>query len=672
MEAGESMTDTMKQYTPEQLEAMQQPVRKQDHPFVKALLNTQGTFLHHHFKKGVACIWFVSHQFELKTIETLQQHYHQLILVFLSKKGLSQFMHSPLRHEQHTFYYFNDCDFNTSFAFAIQQIEYSHVVITLEYETPVTTFSIEVEDLMPDVLYRIGMENMYPTYIINRLNLHYRLNHYMKYYINEMCYQTSGLSEVQLAVKQDQTSKQRIQQLQDVYDALEMIEAIYTETGIPDVSTHQEANDLIIQISTYLETQPDEVIIQVKSDIREKMSTFHYHLLNAGRAETLVIAYCFPPYIDTSGNVMAKRVRDKGEIVDIISNNMSRIRQKDMKLNTLSEHLVDTHYLLDAKQAFSSWESISGFTEQGLEVLAAHPKTYRHLYTRAMFPQSHFLGFEIKVQQPDIHWRAEFSDPLHTTVTSDLRYAPIQDEVYITRIRQLIHPELVHLVDDNVFNVCELLALSHADELIFTNEHQLQYMIERFDRHIQQSIQQRAVISRHPIPIPGDYKKVISNYQIDPNVVNLGYFGNFYATRGFNEIELVCKYIESTGETDFKIHCFTNIRGNVKTMYRNSDFKDYIVLHPLVGYFEFLNITQLLDGLLLFDAHTIGIKTINPYVPSKLSDYKGSGKHVWAFTEYGSVMSQDVDIINTPMTDFEHYIDGFRQIKDAVKRLKTD
>lgn len=672
MEEGEIMTNAAKQYTPEQLEAMQQPMSKKEHPFVNELLNTKDAYLPHHLKKGVACIWFVPHQFELETIATLQQHYHQLILVFRSKKGLSQLMHSPLIHEQHTFYYFDDRDFNTSFAFAIQQIEVSHVVITLEDEEPVTTLATEARDLMPDVLYRIGIEKMYPTYLIYRLNLHYRLNRYMKYYINEMCYQTSGVSEVQLEEKQIPTSKPRIQQLQDVYDALEMIEAIYTETGLSDVSIHHEANDLIIQIGAYLETQPDEVMIQVKTDIREKMSTFHYHLLNAGRAETLVIAYCFPPYIDTSGNVMAKRVRDKGEIVDIISNNMSRIRQKDMKLNTLSEHLVDTHYLLDAKQAFSSWESISGFTEQGLEVLAAHPKTYRHLYTRAMFPQSHFLGFEIKVQQPDIHWRAEFSDPLHTTVTSDLRYAPIQDEDYMTRIRQLIRPELAHLVDDNVFNVCELLALSHADELIFTNAHQLQYMIERFDKHIQQSIQQRAVISRHPVPIPSDYKKVISNYQVDPNVINLGYFGNFYATRGFNEIELVCKYLESKGETDFKIHCFTNIRGNVKIMHRNSDFKDYIVLHPLVGYFEFLNITQLLDGLLLFDAHTIGIKTLNPYVPSKLSDYKGSGKHVWAFTEKGSVMSQDEDIINTPMTDFEHYIDGFQQIKDAVTRLKTD
>src|SRR5699024_2360155 len=142
---------------------------------------------------------------------------------------------------------------------------------------------------------------------------------------------------------------------------------------------------------------------------------------------------------------------------------------------------------------------------------------------------------------------------------------------------------------------------------------------------------------------------------VDPDIINLGYFGNFYETRGFNEIELVCKYLEAKGETNFKIHCFTNVKGNVKALHRNSDFNDYIVLHSLVGYFEFLNITTLLDGLLLFDAHTKGIKSINPYIPSKLSDYKGSGKAIWAFTEEKSIMDQDEDIIRTHLEDFEHY-----------------
>ncbi|ARJ51496.1 hypothetical protein [Staphylococcus lutrae] len=666
------MTKREMQYTQEQIEAMHQPIPKQSHLLINEIRHTQNIPYTQALKKGIACIWFVPQQFDLETIARLHRTYDQLILVFQWEDGLSKLMQSPLRHENHLFSVLDQRHFNVSFAFAIQQIEVSHVVLTLESETPLTSLPIANHEVASHVLYRLANDKIYPTALMKGLNLYEPINAFVKCYIDEVCYRTPGISEIRLFSEYVQTKGVKIKHRQAVYEALETIEAIYNVTDATDMSCYPEVNALIRQIRRFLDTQDPETVRQIKQDIYEKMPIFHYHLLNEGHAETLVIAYCFPPYIDTSGNVMAKRIRDKGEIVDIISNDMSRIRQKDEKLNTLAAHLVDTHYLLDAKQAFSSWESIAGFTEQGLEVLAQHPKMYRHLYSRAMFPQSHFLAFEIKLEQPEIYWRAEFSDPLHTTVTSDLRYAPIQDASYIDSVKQRLHREWRPLVDDNVFNVCELLALSHADELIFTNEHQLKYMIERFDEKMKQSIQSRAVISRHPIPRPHDYKKVNTHYPLDPDLIHLGYFGNFYATRGFNEIELVCKYLEAKGETAFKIHCFTNIRGNIKNIYRNSDFKDYIVLHPLVGYFEFLNITQKFDGLLLFDAHTTGIKTINPYVPSKLSDYKGSGKKVWAFVEEGSTMAQDNDIIHTLMADFDHYIDGFQQIKAAVVRLKRD
>ncbi|MDM8328620.1 hypothetical protein QUH70_10810, partial [Staphylococcus felis] len=208
-----------------------------------------------------------------------------------------------------------------------------------------------------------------------------------------------------------------------------------------------EVNSLIYGIKSYINKVNKKEKQKVKSYIMKQCHYFNYSLLNKDDAETLVIAYCFPPFIDTSGNVMAKRIRDRDEVVDIISNNMSKIRKTDLKLNSLSEHLVDKHYLLDAKQAFSSWESISGFTEKGLEVLKIQNKNYEKLYSRAMFPQSHFLAFEIKILNPNMYWRAEFSDPLHSTVTSDIRYAPITDEQYIQKIKHQLKPNLSHLVD---------------------------------------------------------------------------------------------------------------------------------------------------------------------------------------------------------------------------------
>lgn len=657
------------EYTPEQLEAMQEPFKKKEHTFVNELFNQTSSFYPQDLHKGIAYLGFMQ-SLDLRYIEKLISYYDQVILIFKNIEDMSEFMNNELSVYQSVAIYFDNGSFDQMFRFVIKQIKYTHCVIKLYIDQEQTVLDLDKRYLKSSIVYHYNALTIYPSYIIQTMNLNYTINQFIRVYINEMCNHSVGLSHASIGMKSNDQNF-AIDSFNDIIDAVETINAVYTETLTvnPIIETKVEVNSLIYGIKSYINKVNKKEKQKVKSYIMKQCHYFNYSLLNKDDAETLVIAYCFPPFIDTSGNVMAKRIRDRNEVVDIISNNMSKIRKTDLKLNSLSEHLVDKHYLLDAKQAFSSWESISGFTEKGLEVLKIQNKNYENLYSRAMFPQSHFLAFEIKILNPNMYWRAEFSDPLHSTVTSDIRYAPITDEQYIQKIKHQLKPDLSHLVDDNVFNVCELLALSHADELIFTNENQLEYMIERFDDQLKQSIRNRAIISRHPIPHKADYNKVISNYHVSPDYINLGYFGNFYATRGFNEIELVCKYLEAAGEKDFRIHCFTNINGNVKRMYQASDFQEYIVLHPLVGYFEFLNITTMLDALLLFDAHTIDIKPINPYIPSKLSDYKGSGKLVWAFTEENSVMDRESDILHTHMTDYEDYKVNFEKIKKSVSRF---
>ncbi|MCQ9301260.1 hypothetical protein NQ043_08840 [Staphylococcus hyicus] len=661
-----------KAYSAEQLEAMQKPKRRQAHTFINEALKSMDAFQPQNLQKGISYILFLD-QCDIQFIQPIIDRFEQVIVVFKTQVALSEFVRSSLKEAPHVFYYFDDRAFHYSFRFVTQRINQSHCCFYFENDSHIVD-RVETERLSQSVVYGSGSQKIYPTYRIKNLNLHYRLHQYIRYYIDEVVNHTYHISYDVKTSHNKTHHLPRIQSSNDVIQALETIKAIYNETMTihSDVRIKYEANALIESIGQFLNRQDKQTRDKLYQYIHQSMDQFNYHLLNNGKAETLVIAYCFPPYIDTSGNVMAKRIRDKNEIVDVISNNMARLRKTDEKLTSLAHHLIDCHYQLEAKQAFSSWESISGFVEQGLDILKQNPKSYHYLYSRAMFPQSHFLAFEIKQAYPDIYWRAEFSDPLHSTVTSDLRFAPIEDEAYIEKVKILLKPELRDLVDDNVFNVCELLALSGANELIFTNENQLEYMIARFDETLKQSIRDRAVISRHPVPLKSDYRKEMTHYNVDPDVINLGYFGNFYETRGFNEIELVCKYLEAKGETNFKIHCFTNLKGNVKVLHRDSDFNDYIVLHSLVGYFEFLNITTLLDGLLLFDAHTKGIKPLNPYIPSKLSDYKGSGKAIWAFTEENSMMDQDSDIIRTHLEDFEHYIDGFKQIKMNVARFNSE
>src|SRR5699024_6667943 len=250
---------------------------------------------------------------------------------------------------------------------------------------------------------------------------------------------------------------------------------------------------------------------------------------------------------------------------------------------------------------------------------------------------------EIKRHNPGVKWVAEFSDPLHKDVNAHQRYAPIEDDEYIEGLKRDTDPEYHGLLNDNVFNLCEVLPFLYADELIFTNTHQLKYMMERFDPELQEMIRKKATVSQHPTPPAALYSLVQSYYKLDDTVINLAYFGNFYDTRGFRQIELVAKQLYDKGINNFRIHVFTNLNGKTMQFHKGSDFRDYIVLNPYVSYFEFLNLSDRLDILMIFDAQTIGIKPFNPYVPSKLSDYRGSSSFVWAFTEPGSVLDGTIE-----------------------------
>ncbi|CAM4332473.1 hypothetical protein [Jeotgalicoccus halotolerans] len=400
------------------------------------------------------------------------------------------------------------------------------------------------------------------------------------------------------------------------------------------------------------------------------IKNIYYSALNKGDARKLVLAYCFPPFNDTSGNVMAKRIFETGDIVDVISNDMSRIRKKDNKLLNIMSHLLDSQIVLTGPQAFSSWASIEEYMHGVFHKYKLYEDKYDEIYSRVMFPHSHFAAFEIKKENPDIKWVAEFSDPLYTDVSSNIRYAPIEDDDYIEMLKEYTGEEYSHLINDNSFNVCEVIPFLYADELIFTNHYQMNYMLERFDDKIKTLVTGKAVISQHPT-LPEDMYNIVKTfYKINQEKINIAYFGNFYDTRGFRQIELVAKQLYEANINNFKIHVFTNLNKKTLRFYKQSDFKEYIEMNQYAPYFEFLNLTNLMDILLIFDAETVGIKPYNPYVPSKLSDYRGSTSKIWAFTEKDSVLdlTEEDNIYTVQQRDYYKYGETMKEISEHIDK----
>lgn len=78
----------------------------------------------------------------------------------------------------------------------------------------------------------------------------------------------------------------------------------------------------------------------------------------------------------------------------------------------------------------------------------------------------------------------------------------------------------------------------------------------------------------------------------------------------------------------------------------------FITKKPL-KYPDFLNATTKFDVLLVNDVTTDGVFEVNPYLPSKLSDYMGAKTDVWALYEPGSALSKTDVKYKSDMYDYD-------------------
>src|SRR5690606_15041631 len=137
---------------------------------------------------------------------------------------------------------------------------------------------------------------------------------------------------------------------------------------------------------------------------------------NKPNSKRLVISYCFPPYVDTAGNVMAKRIRSLEERVDVIYNKMDRVRKVDPDLILLVDDRISRRYEISSYSSFSNWKAISQFTKMGINEI--DDVEYESIYSRVMWPASNFLAYEYKANRPQTKWIAEFSDPILLDINS--------------------------------------------------------------------------------------------------------------------------------------------------------------------------------------------------------------------------------------------------------------
>ncbi|MDK6689892.1 hypothetical protein QP246_10710, partial [Aerococcus urinae] len=94
-----------------------------------------------------------------------------------------------------------------------------------------------------------------------------------------------------------------------------------------------------------------------------------------------------------------------------------------------------------------------------------------------------------------VRWSAEFSDPLRRDVTGNLRVGAFgKDDLSDMMLRYLKKHGTELMVEDSYFELIELTTFLAADELIFTNDNQLEYMLMDYPPQLQQLVRAKAKV----------------------------------------------------------------------------------------------------------------------------------------------------------------------------------
>lgn len=377
-----------------------------------------------------------------------------------------------------------------------------------------------------------------------------------------------------------------------------------------------------------------ESSIKVDVDLHELRNSV---VVNSGNPSPkgLVIAYNFPPFADASSVTVAKRVRQFQFPVDVISQDLSSIRNEDPDLSCLLGELVQKSFVVRSKVSFGGWPEIREFILRGYvqvkgRLLDGH---YDFIYSRAMFPASHFLAAYIKALHPEIRWISEFSDPVqHDVLGNPRKSSAIPRDIVVNRIFEVLPNQLLDEISPNpsVMLLCEAVGIFGADQTIYTNESQCFEMLRRYSTY-EGHKESQAFISPHPTlprefyegPTNGDYPK--QNDQI-----NIGYFGEFYPNRGVGELAFCIAQLEEAARNKIRLWVFTSDVEKARNSLAELRDVSFLRIQKALPLFEFLRVSDRMDWLYVCDVAPGINYDQNPYLPSKVSDYLGATARIIA------------------------------------------
>lgn len=464
-----------------------------------------------------------------------------------------------------------------------------------------------------------------------------------------------------------------------VTQRLDVVERLWSRDALDTRARKLRASFIAGQVSlvnAHLRLDPSDHA-RVVADIRARglEDAIPWRRLNDGLARDLGVLYSFLPYADTSALVAARRIRDRGTLLDVVSNTMGADKPTDRAAGVIAREQIDQTFEVNAPTSAFDWGPLKVFTRRALAKVAEWESAkgpYRSVYSRTMWPGSNLVAAILKLRRPELRWIAEFSDPQLFNAYGQRRVGRAKEDGLWRELADgLAAAGIDAPADRNIPHLVELLAYALADEIVFTNENQRSFMLGYLpEQHLVARVRERSVVSHHPTLPEHFYHRVEGEYELDPGVLNIAYFGAFYATRGLTEVVEAMKALEPSERAVVRLHVFT---GDPETLAKElavHGLSDVVVANPYVPYFEFLELTTRMDVLLVNDARTREHYALNPFLPSKWSDYAGSGSDVWAIVEEGSILSTMSTAYRSPLGETDAAVAEVRRML-ADRRLRS-
>ena len=359
-------------------------------------------------------------------------------------------------------------------------------------------------------------------------------------------------------------------------------------------------------------------------------------------SENLIISYLFPPSDDVSGIVQAKRILAEKKIVDIVVSDSEY--NSFFKLDEFSNEYINEKIIIEMNGEPTDYiQTIFEFIKKAMVEIEKKNTNYNRISSICWRLANHFLALEYKFKHPDVFWSAEFSDPMLYTIFNEERYDKLDNQEYIDRInKEILKLGGYPLIENptNLYFIVEYLTYLFADEIVFTNINQREIMLSQLPVDVYDMVMKKSQITPVPTLDENYYHINETVVDIDENDINIAYFGSYYANRNFESIFYAFDSLNHKYKDKLKFHMYIQNPEFLKEIAKGMEIENNMIVYDIVDYLEFLNLTTKFDILLANDLVTRDNFKINPYLPSKLADYAGSGNDIWIIYEKGSIMSK--------------------------------